>query len=143
MGKRIRDVGDFSDKQLAELEDELRQLEAEDPKVAAARQQLDKTTADIVASAIAVGDCIIARWTTPKGAVKKVRGEVTGLGKRGVRFKYQRTTQSGSSINMRIVEVWRPIEQVRKVERKPGEVPVGKSLMALVYAMAGKEMPDV
>lgn len=90
---------------------------------------------------IQIGDCISARWTTPRGAVKRARGEVTGLGKRGVRFKYQRVTQSGGSINMQIVEVWRPLDQVRKVERRPGEVPVGRSLTALVYAMAGKEMP--
>lgn len=136
-----RNASDLSDKQLAALEAELRELEASDPAVAAAAKKLDDMTRSIVASAIAVGDCIIARWKTPKGAVKKVRGEVTELKPGKVRFKYQRTTQRGSNINMEILEVWRPLEQCRKVERKPGEVPVGQSLTALVYAMAGKEMP--
>jgi hypothetical protein len=135
-------MGDLSRKQLAELDDELRQLESEDPKVAAAKKQLDDTADALVASAIQVGDCIVAHWRTPGGTVKKVRGEVTALKKGKVRFKYQRTTMSGRSIDMEILEVWRPLEQCKKVERAPGELPVGRSLTALVYAMAGKEMPE-
>jgi hypothetical protein len=90
---------------------------------------------------LAVGDTIIATWKTPAGVTKKARGEVTAVKNDKVRFKYCKTRETGRSIDMSIHEVWRPIEQVRKVEREPGEPPVGQSLTALVYAMAGKEMP--
>lgn len=44
-----RDVCELSQQQLADLEAELRQLEAEDPKVAAARKRLDDVTDAILA----------------------------------------------------------------------------------------------
>lgn len=88
--------------------------------------------------AFAVGDTVVARWTTPKKQLKKIRGHVVEVKPGKVKIKYLKVS-GGSGINMSVLEVWRPLEQVKKVKRKEGEQDAGEFLKNVVEVMAGKE----
>lgn len=86
----------------------------------------------------AVGDTVIARWLTPKKQLKKIRGHVVEVKPNKVKIKYLKVS-GGSGINMSVLTVWRPIEQVKKVKRKEGEQDASELLKNIVEVMAGKE----
>jgi hypothetical protein len=85
-----------------------------------------------------VGDTVVARWQTPKGSSRKIRGRVIALKKDKVRIRYSKIQGHSHSISWAVLEVWKPFEQVKKVRPEKGERDPSEALRSFVYGLAGK-----
>lgn len=90
---------------------------------------------------ISVGDTVVISWTTPSGVVREYRGCVIDTTPTKVVVEYVRESVSGRSLSTSIRTRALSPEQVRKVEKNPDELAPQEYMRALVYRLAGKELP--
>jgi hypothetical protein len=93
------------------------------------------------AAELAPGDVVIARFTE-RGKSKTVRAHVTAVNaKRGkVEINWVHTSASGGDIGWSQRTKWVALADVRKVEKKPGELAPNEMMRGIVGAMAGKDV---
>lgn len=64
-------------------------------------------------AALAIGDSVLVEWTTAGGKEKRVVGRVTGFKADRVRVRYVQNSSRVRVLNVRVVDMWRPRDQVR------------------------------
>ena len=84
---------------------------------------------------LAVDDTVVASWETGTGKPRQIRGIVKTVTDKRILIKYETCQTNGRGLNWNVREVWRPREQVKKVEPLPGEKKPGEDLGEFMQAM--------
>lgn len=95
-------------------------------------------TPELVQAAFKVGDIVVAKWQTPKGQPQKIRGMVVALKKNKVQIRYSKIRGHKDCISWSVLEVWRPLDQVKRVRPEKGERDPSDALRSFVHGLAGK-----